>query len=71
MISPNYQRIISQAEGGKGGTTLLYHPNLLLENSWTLNSSRASWAQFKLDNTTISVAIIYALSGSARARALL
>lgn len=71
MIAPNYKSIVSHANVGKGGTTLLYHPNLTLEDSGILNVGIASWGTFKIDNITFSIAIIYAPSDSARARAFL
>lgn len=71
IIAPNYLRVISKADVGKGGSTLLYHPSLSLVNSRTILHGRAAWAQVKLDETIISTTIIYAPSDSTRARALL
>lgn len=70
-IAPDYPRIISKADNGKGGTALLYHPSLILVSSGILSHGRAVWAQLKLDSFIHSIAIIYAPSDSARARALL
>lgn len=69
--SLDYQRVISKANIGRGGTTLLYHPSLKIINSGMLSLGRAAWAQFQLNTTTLSIAIVYAPSDSVRARAYL
>lgn len=71
MIAPTYNRIVSEADEGRGGITLLFHPSLTLVDSGTLDLGRAAWARFKLDNLSILVATIYAPNDSARARAYL
>lgn len=70
-IAPDYPRIISKADAGKGGTTLLYQPSLTLANSGIISHGRAAWAQLQHENSLISVAVIYTPSDSSRARALL
>lgn len=70
-IAPDYPRIISKVDNGKGGTALLYHPSLTLVSSGILSHGRAVWAQLKLDSLILYIAVTYAPSDSARARALL
>lgn len=71
IIAPNYKRVISKVDKGKGDTTLLFHPFLSLIDSGTLSLGRAAWAQFQLDTMVLSIAIIYVPSDSSWAKAYL
>lgn len=70
IIDPTYM-IISEADEGKGGTAFLFHPSLTLVDSGSLDYGKVAWAQFKLDNASISIATIYMPNDSVRARAYL
>lgn len=70
-VAPDYPRVISKADVGKGGTTLLYHPSLNFIHSWTISLGQAAWAQFQMDMMILSIVVVYAPRDSTRATSYL
>lgn len=71
VIQPDYLRVISLPFEGKGEASLLFHPSLKLLDLGTMNRGRAVSVQLQLENTTLSIVVIYAPGDSPRVRAYL
>ncbi|CAM6125080.1 unnamed protein product [Calypogeia fissa] len=58
-ILPDYHHLSSALDQGKGGTTLLVHPDYKIRNSGTLSLGRAVWAQLEKDGEAFGVLNVY------------
>lgn len=65
-ILPDYHRVISPLDEGRGKIALLFHPSLKLIASGTISLVRAAWAQVQIVDTILSIISIYAPSHSPR-----
>ncbi|CAM6094721.1 unnamed protein product [Calypogeia fissa] len=58
-ILPDFQHFSSAPCEGRGGSTLLIHPDLRVRHSGTLDQGRAVWVQLEKDGANFSVLCIY------------